>query len=32
MNHTIAILSDPKPEKMGVLVTINRELAAGLRS
>ncbi len=30
-NHTIATLSDPRPEKLGVLVNINRELAAGLR-
>ncbi|MFN8830270.1 MAG: flagellar biosynthesis regulator FlaF [Labrys sp. (in: a-proteobacteria)] len=31
MNHTMGILSDPNPDKLGVLVTINRELAAGLR-
>ncbi len=31
MNQTMGILSDPNPDKFGVLVTINRELAAGLR-
>ena len=31
-NHTLAILTDPKPESLGSLITINRELAAGLRS
>ena len=28
--QTIAILSDPKPENLGSLIKINRELAAGL--
>ncbi|CAA9322041.1 MAG: Flagellar synthesis regulatory protein FlaF [uncultured Microvirga sp.] len=31
-NHTIALISEPKPEGLAVLVSINRELAAGLRS
>ena len=30
MNHTVAVLSDPRPEKLGSLININRELAAGL--
>jgi flagellar protein FlaF len=30
MNQTIATLSDPRPEKLGSLININRELAAGL--
>jgi flagellar protein FlaF len=30
-NHTLAILTDPKPDTLGSLITINRELAAGLR-
>lgn len=29
--HTISLISEPKPERLGILVTINRELAAGLR-
>jgi flagellar protein FlaF len=29
--HTMAILADPKPENLGTLININRELAAGLR-
>ncbi len=31
-NHTVALMSEPRPERLGVLITINRELAAGLRS
>lgn len=31
-NHTISVMADPKPERLDVLVNINRELAAGLRS
>lgn len=31
-NHTVTMMSEPKPERLGVLITINRELAAGLRS
>jgi flagellar biosynthesis activator protein FlaF len=31
-NHTVTLMSEPKPERLGVLITINRELAAGLRS
>jgi flagellar protein FlaF len=30
MNQTVAVLSDPRPEKLGSLININRELAAGL--
>lgn len=30
LNHTIDIQADPKPEKLGSLININRELAAGL--
>ena len=29
--HTMEILADPKPENLGSLININRELAAGLR-
>ena len=29
-NHTLAIMADPRPESLGSLITINRELAAGL--
>ena len=29
-NHTLAIQADPKPESLGSLININRELAAGL--
>jgi flagellar protein FlaF len=29
--RTITVMSEPGPEKLGVLVTINREIAAGLR-
>lgn len=31
-NHTIALIGEPRPERLGVLITINREVAAGLRS
>lgn len=31
INHTMGLLGDPKPEKMRVLISINREIAAGLR-
>jgi flagellar biosynthesis activator protein FlaF len=30
-NHTLKLSSDPNPERLGILVTINREIAAGLR-
>jgi flagellar protein FlaF len=30
-NHTLAVLANPKPETLGSLISINRELAAGLR-
>jgi flagellar protein FlaF len=30
LNQTIALLAEPRPEKLGVLININRELAAGL--
>ena len=30
MKHTIAILAEPKPEKISTLIDINRNLAAGL--
>jgi len=30
MKHTIAILVEPKPEKISALIEINRNLAAGL--
>ena len=29
-NHTLAVLANPKPETIGSLISINRELAAGL--
>ena len=29
--HTVAVLSAPAPDGLGVLININRELAAGLR-
>ena len=32
MRHTIAILATPKPELLAPLISINRELAAGLRA
>lgn len=28
--HTIALIAEPRPEKLAVLININRELAAGL--
>ena len=31
MNHTLAVMSDPRPERLSTLININRELAAGLR-
>ena len=30
MNQTITMMSDPKREQLGSLISINRELAAGL--
>lgn len=30
--HTLSIMSNPKPEQLGSLININRELAAGLRA
>ena len=30
MNHTMSIITEPKREKLGTLININRELAAGL--
>lgn len=32
MKHTINVQAGPQPEKLDVLININRELAAGLRS
>ena len=32
MNETVSMLSDPKPETLRPLISINRELAAGLRT
>ena len=32
MKQTIALIGDPKPEQLGSLININRELAAGLRA
>ena len=29
-NHTLSLMANPKPERLGILVNINRELAAGL--
>lgn len=29
-NHTLDVLADPKPEKLDILIEINREIAAGL--
>jgi flagellar biosynthesis activator protein FlaF len=31
MKQTVSILSDPRPERLDSLISINRELAAGLR-
>jgi flagellar protein FlaF len=30
MNHTVTVLNDPRPERLGSLININREIAAGL--
>jgi flagellar protein FlaF len=30
MNHTVAVMSDPRPERLGSLININREIASGL--
>lgn len=30
MNQTLSLMSEPKPEKLGILITINREIATGL--
>jgi flagellar protein FlaF len=30
MKQTVEMMDDPKPEKLGSLININRELAAGL--
>ena len=30
MNHTVTVMSDPRPERLNSLIKINRELAAGL--
>lgn len=30
MNHTVVVMNDPRPERLESLITINRELAAGL--
>jgi flagellar protein FlaF len=30
-NHTLSLMASPAPERLGILVSINRELAAGLR-
>jgi len=32
MNQTITVLARPAPEKLAVLININKELAAGLRT
>ena len=32
MNHTMSMSFDRRPERLGSLITINRELAAGLRA
>ena len=29
-HHTVAFLSDPEPEKLDILISINREIAGGL--
>ena len=31
MNQTLAVMSDPRPERLSTLININCELAAGLR-
>lgn len=30
LNHTVAVMNDPRPEHLGSLININREVAAGL--
>jgi flagellar protein FlaF len=30
MNHTVAVLNDPRPAQLSALININREVAAGL--
>jgi flagellar protein FlaF len=30
MNHTVAVMTDPRPERLGSLININREIASGL--
>ena len=30
MNRTVSMMSDPRPEQLGSLININREIAAGL--
>jgi flagellar protein FlaF len=30
-NHTLKMTSEPSPDRLAILVTINREIAAGLR-
>jgi flagellar protein FlaF len=32
MNQTVTVLADPNPERLTTLISINRELAAGLRT
>jgi flagellar biosynthesis activator protein FlaF len=32
MNHTLAVISHPRPEKLDSLININRDIAAGLLS
>jgi flagellar protein FlaF len=31
LHHTVAVLATPKPEMLSALISINRQLAAGLR-
>ncbi len=31
-NHTLAVMTQPAPERLGILININREIAAGLRT
>jgi flagellar protein FlaF len=30
-NHTLSLMTDAKPERLGILISINRDIAAGLR-
>jgi flagellar protein FlaF len=30
MNHTVKVMNDPRPDHLGSLININREIAAGL--